>query len=100
MRKEGIDDNKLLKTIAEAEKGASVIDLGGGLLKKSAFPEVAREKVGATERSLYTGLRLWRFLFTDFQKAPRRTLMPLNWMHIKSWLKCSWALVIKISPKR
>ena len=33
-RKEGIDDNKLLKAIAEAEKGASVIDLGGGLIKK------------------------------------------------------------------
>jgi hypothetical protein len=33
-RKEGIDDNKLLKAIAEAEKGAFVIDLGGGLIKK------------------------------------------------------------------
>jgi hypothetical protein len=33
-RKEGIYDNKLLKAVAEAEKGASVIDLGGGLIKK------------------------------------------------------------------
>ena len=33
-RKEGIEDNKLLDAITEAEKGVSVIDLGGGLIKK------------------------------------------------------------------
>ena len=33
-RKEGIDDNKLFEAVAEAEKGVSAIDLGGGLIKK------------------------------------------------------------------
>jgi len=33
-RKQGIDDYKLLDAINEAEKGVSVIDLGGGLIKK------------------------------------------------------------------
>ena len=33
-RKEGIEDNKLIDAITEAEKGVSVIDLGGGLIKK------------------------------------------------------------------
>ncbi len=63
-------------SVTEAAKGLGVSRSGQG-------------KSGAIEQSLFTGLRLWRFLFTAFQRAPRRTLMPLNWMHIKSWLRCS-----------
>ncbi len=33
-RKAGIDDEALIEAIKEAQKGASVVDLGGGLIKK------------------------------------------------------------------
>jgi hypothetical protein len=59
-RKEGIEDNKLLDAIREAEKGVSVIDLGGGLIKK---------RVSRSGRGKSGGYRTIIFSDKDIAKA-------------------------------
>ena len=72
-RKEGIEDNKLLDAITEAEKGVSVIDLGGGLIKKRVSRSGQGKSGGYRTIIVYQVKTLAVFVY-GFPKSPKANL--------------------------
>ena len=72
-RKEGIDDNKLLKAIAEAEKGTSVIDLGGGLIKKRVS-RIGQGKSGGYRTIIVYRVKTLAIFVYGFPKSAKANL--------------------------
>jgi hypothetical protein len=76
-RKEGIDDNKLLETVTEAEKSVSVIDLGGGLIKKRV-PRSGQGKSGGYRTIIVYRVKTLAIFVYGFPKTAKANLTAIE----------------------